>query len=76
MALDYSEKFAAIVPVCGGMSYIDLPFMESIRNLPIWAFYVSGENVIMYHELVFTFNKVNFPGGRAKLLIQNSTTGC
>ena len=46
MALDYSEKISAIVTICGGMLYIDLPFMESIRNLPILAFHDSGEDVV------------------------------
>ena len=66
-ALEYPEKFAAIVPICGGGSHIDLPFMERLRNLPIWAFHDSGDDVVPYQESVRMVEKVNASGGNAKL---------
>ena len=66
-ALEYPEKFAAIVPICGGGSHIDLPFMDRLRNLPILAFHDSGDDVVPYQESVRMVEKVNASGGNAKL---------
>ena len=66
-ALEYPEEFAAIVPICGGGSPIDMPFVERLRNLPIWAFHVSGDDVVPCQELTRIVEKINGAGGNAKL---------
>ena len=45
VAPEYPKKFAAIVPICVGGSHIDLPFMDRLKNLLIWAFHDSGDDV-------------------------------
>jgi len=51
LALAYPEKFAAIVPICGGGEYIDALLANrtkaaALRNLPVWAFHGAKDNVV------------------------------
>ena len=66
-ALEYPEEFAAIVPICGGRSPIDMTFVERLRNLPIWAFHVSGDDVVPCQESARIVEKINAAGGNAKM---------
>ena len=66
-ALEYPKKFAAIVPICGGGSHIDLPFVDRLKNLPIWAFHDSGDDVVPYQDSVRMVEKINASGGHANL---------
>lgn len=51
MGINYPEKFAAIIPICGGgdtgeivMSSID--HSEALKRLPIWAFHGAKDPVV------------------------------
>jgi predicted peptidase len=55
LALAYPEKFAAIVPICGGGDYIDALLANrtkaaALRNLPVWAFHGAKDNVVPLDE--------------------------
>lgn len=45
LAQDYPDKFAAIVPICGGG---DPTKAESIRSLPIWAFHGDEDSAVPF----------------------------
>ena len=70
-ALEYPEKFAAIVPICGGGSHIDIHFVERLRNLPILAFHDSGDALVPYQDSTRIVEKINAAGGNAKLTTFN-----
>ncbi len=65
--LGISKEVRCNVPICGGGSHIDLPFVERLRNLPIWAFHDSGDDVVPYQESVRMVEKVNASGGNVNL---------
>ena len=73
-ALEYPEEFAAIVPICGGGSHIDIPFVERLRNPPIWAFHDSGDDLVPYQDSTWIVEKINAAGGNAKLTTFNENS--
>jgi len=51
LGLAQPEKFAAIVPICGGGTLIDVILADdtksrSLKNLPIWAFHGAKDSVV------------------------------
>ena len=64
---EYPERFAAIVPVCGGGLFVSPYFMERLKDLPVWAFHDKGDDVIPYQDSVSMVEGVNAAGGSAKL---------
>jgi predicted peptidase len=55
----YPERFAAIVPICGGGQVIDIVLaargfeqkkLDSLRALPIWAFHGAKDTVVPISE--------------------------
>lgn len=44
----YPDMFAAIIPICGGSIYPEL--VESLKDLPIWAFHGSADDVVPVQE--------------------------
>ena len=43
LAAAYPERFAAIVPICGGGNPVDAC---KIKNVPVWAFHGAKDNVV------------------------------
>ncbi len=43
LAVRYPDKWAAIVPICGGG---DPASAEAIKHIPCWCFHGAGDNVI------------------------------
>ncbi|MGY0036208.1 carboxylesterase family protein [Pedobacter sp. NJ-S-72] len=39
VAMDYPDKFAAILPLCGGVNDTDTSKISGINHLPIWTFH-------------------------------------
>ena len=68
---EYPERFAAIVPVCGGGLFVSPYFMERLKDLPVWAFHDKGDDVIPYQDSVSMVEGVNAAGGSAKLTTFN-----
>jgi len=55
LGLAYPDKFAAIVPICGGCNMIDVLLGPSdkanaFRSLPIWAFHGAKDDVVPLSE--------------------------
>jgi predicted peptidase len=55
LALACPEKFAAIVPICGGASMIEVLLgtrdnRNALKGLPIWAFHGAKDNVVPTEE--------------------------
>ncbi len=47
MSMTMPEKLAAIVPICGGGMYWNA---ERLKNLPIWAFHGTEDDVVFFEE--------------------------
>lgn len=55
LALAHPEKFAAIVPICGGGEYLDALLASrtkaaALRSLPVWAFHGAKDTVVPLEE--------------------------
>jgi predicted peptidase len=65
-AAESPEKFAAIIPVCGGGNTKDA---ERLVGLPIWAFHGAKDNIVPMSETVEMVKAVEDAGGKVKLTI-------
>lgn len=50
VAMDYPDKFAAIVPLCGGCNDSDTTRICNLKNIPIWAFHGTADDKIPISE--------------------------
>lgn len=66
LGLSMPEKFAAIVPICGGGIYA---FASRLKDLPVWAFHGALDNVVHVEESQKMVDAINKSGGDAKLTI-------
>lgn len=69
LGLSHPERFAALAPVCGGVSLIDTyaarqDRAEAIKRLPIWAFHGGKDNVIPPDESARAVNELKEHGVR------------
>lgn len=48
IAMAYPERFAAIIPICGGTVYPEL--VGLLRNIPIWAFHGARDTIVPVQE--------------------------
>ncbi len=60
------ERFASLVPVCGGVDYLD---SLRLRNVPIWAFHGEKDPIVPAEESRRLVRLVNEIGGKARLTI-------
>jgi len=60
------ERFASLVPVCGGVDYLD---SLRLRDVPIWAFHGEKDSIIPVEESRRLVELVNQIGGKARLTI-------
>src|SRR5260370_11155768 len=58
------ERFASLVPVCGGVDYVD---SLRLRDVPIWAFHGEKDPIIPVQESRRLVELVNQIGGKARL---------
>lgn len=49
-AMDYPDKFAALVPLCGGCDDSDTTRICNLKNIPIWTFHGTEDEVIPITE--------------------------
>jgi len=66
LAAQYPEKFAAVVPICGGGDAEDV---ERIKNLPIWIFHGAKDAAVplkMSEDMIAALKKA---GSSAKLTV-------
>lgn len=66
LACAFPEKFAAIVPICGGG---DVKLAHKITHLPIRVFHGGKDNVVKPEQSTNMVNAVNAAGGHAKLTL-------
>lgn len=50
VAMDYPDKFAAIVPLCGGCNDSDTTRICHLKDIPIWAFHGTDDDLIPISE--------------------------
>lgn len=60
------ERFASIVPVCGGVDYVD---SLRLRDVPMWAFHGEDDPIIPVEESRRLVRLVNDLGGHARLTV-------
>ncbi len=58
VAMDYPEKFAAIVPLCGGVNDSDTANISKIKHLPIWTFHGTADDMIHIEETERIYKKL------------------
>ena len=66
LAMSMPERFAAIVPICGGGMYWNA---GRLANVPVWAFHGALDKTVLPEESEKMVNAVNKKGGNAKLTI-------
>lgn len=66
LALKQPERFAALVPICGGGIP---PLAHKLSNMPIWAFHGSEDKVVPLSASQKMVDAVNESGGHAKLTV-------
>lgn len=66
IASAWPERFAAIVPICGG----GRPFTAAnLKKVPVWAFHGAKDPVVPLSESQQMVEAVNRAGGKAKLTV-------
>jgi predicted peptidase len=66
LASQYPDRFAAVVPICGGGDRI---LARTLKDVPIWAFHGAKDSVVPVEESKGLVEAVNAQGGNAKLTI-------
>ncbi|MFH1716809.1 MAG: prolyl oligopeptidase family serine peptidase [Planctomycetota bacterium] len=66
LASDYPDRFAAIVPICGGGNRI---MARTLKDMPLWAFHGGKDSVVPVAESQVLIKEINSRGGSAKLTI-------
>ena len=66
MAAREPERFASLVPICGGVDYVD---SLRLHDVPIWAFHGEQDPIIPVAESRRLVRLVNEIGGHARLTI-------
>lgn len=66
IASRFPDKFAAIIPICGGGNP---GYVHKLVNLPIWAFHGEKDRVIPLRQSIDMVNAVNEKGGNAILTV-------
>jgi predicted peptidase len=66
LASQYPDRFAAVVPICGGGDRI---LARTLKDVPIWAFHGAKDSVVPVEESKELVEAVNARGGNAKLTI-------
>jgi predicted peptidase len=66
LASEYPDRFAAVVPICGGGNRIMSLFL---KDMPIWAFHGAKDSVVPVEESKELVEAINARGGNAKLTI-------
>ncbi len=69
LAMTKPEWFAAIIPICGGGMAWNA---ERLKNVPVWAFHGTLDEVVRIYESIDMVNAVNRSGGHAKLTVYDS----
>ena len=66
LAMSIPERFAAIVPICGGGMYWNV---GRLVNVPVWAFHGALDTTVLPEESEKMIDKLKSKGADAKLTI-------
>ena len=66
LASAYPERFAAIVPICGGGKRY---MANRLKDVPVWAFHGAKDKVVPLKESQDMVNAVKNRGGNARLTV-------
>jgi len=66
LAADYPDRFAAVVPICGGGNRT---MSLMLKDVPIWAFHGAKDSTVPVEESKEIVEAINRRGGNAKLTI-------
>lgn len=66
LAMSMPERFAAIVPICGGGMYWN---SGRLVHLPVWAFHGALDKTVLVEESVKMVESINKRGGNARLTV-------
>lgn len=66
LAAKYPERFAAIVPICGGGKRF---LAWRLKNVPVWAFHGAKDRLVPLKESEELVNAVKKQGGNARLTV-------
>ena len=58
VAMDYPHRFAAIAPLCGGVNDSDTASIFKLKDLPVWTFHGSADDLIPIAETERVVNKL------------------
>ena len=67
------ERFAAIAPVCGGGSLLDVRF--NLQAMPVWAFHGQDDPLVPFEESQRLVNALRRGGNRRAKLTGYANTG-
>ena len=66
LACEYPERFAAVVPICGGGQ----PFLvDRLKDVPVWAFHGAKDEVVDVKKSEEMVDALKACGGDAKLTV-------
>ncbi|GIO54321.1 GNAT family N-acetyltransferase [Paenibacillus cineris] len=66
LAAMYPDKWAAVVPICGGM---EPKYAEQIKDIPIWAFHGAKDDVVPLSESEQIVKALEEIGGNVKFTV-------
>lgn len=67
VAVDYPERFAAIVPVCGTYGHPER--ISRIKDVPVWAFHGDQDKVVLFSEVKKMVEDLKACGGKVTFTI-------
>ena len=66
LACEYPERFAAVVPICGGGQ----PYLvDNLKDVPVWAFHGAKDKVVDVRKSKEMVDALKACGGDVKLTI-------
>ncbi|WP_261808032.1 prolyl oligopeptidase family serine peptidase [Paenibacillus sp. N3.4] len=66
LAIKYPERFAALVPICGGGTPEKA---QILKNTPVWAFHGAKDDIVPLHETLNMVEALKQCEGNVKLSI-------
>jgi len=67
VAVDYPERFAAVVPVCG--TYDHPERIGRIKNVPVWAFHGDRDTTVAFAPVKKMVEDLQAQGGKVKFTV-------
>jgi len=73
--MDYPDRFAAIVPLCGGVNDSDTAKISCLKHLPVWTFHGTADDMISIDETERIVKKLEAYGHIQFTRLQNEGHG-